>query len=58
MSNLHNNVSFKAADSKLVEISGPHGDATVMKTAVFWDVAPCSLVDIDLHIDAGGSKLL
>jgi hypothetical protein len=29
-----------------------------MKTAVFWDVAPCSLVDIDLHIDAGGSKLL
>jgi hypothetical protein len=43
--------------------------ATSIKMAVFWDVAPCSLVDIDrgvycLHLqghehpDDGGSKLL
>jgi hypothetical protein len=41
--------------------------ATSMKKVVFWDVAPCSLVDIDRHFkgvhclryaDVGGSKLL
>jgi hypothetical protein len=31
---------------------------TGMKMAVFWDVAPYTLVDIDQHLDDGGSKLL
>jgi hypothetical protein len=31
--------------------------ATSMKMTVLWDVAPCSLVDID-RPDDGGSKLL
>jgi hypothetical protein len=30
--------------------------ATNMKMAVFWDIAPCSLIDIDP--DDGGSKYL
>jgi hypothetical protein len=38
--------------------------ATNMKKSVFWDVAPCNLVDIDQRFigaycpDGGGSKLV